>query len=97
MSNSEVAQHIAHGATVVTTGAGFYKILAENTGLITITIMVLSFLTALTFYILNYQLNRKRLLLAIESAEQSGAERRLSGEDLLEVKTLLSKHRRGQQ
>ena len=93
-THHDVLQQVGNGATGIGVGAGAYSFLVQNSDAISLLIAIGMFIIALTFYILNYRLNRKRLALAINAAAQGKAERRLSPEDLATVQTLLDKHRK---
>ena len=90
----DVMQHVGNGATGIGLSAGAYGFLAQNSAVISLGIAAAMFVVALTFYVLNYRLNRKRLFLAVDAAAQGKAERRLSPEDLASVQALLDKHRK---
>lgn len=91
MNHADVPQQIANGATGIGVGSGVYAFLSQNTDVIALGFTAAMFFVALTFYILNYRLNRKRLRIALESAENGEGERRLSADELAALKALLKK------
>ncbi len=54
----QASAHVATGATV---GSGFMAFMTENATVIGLSMTAISLVVALTFYVLNYRLNKKRL------------------------------------
>lgn len=90
--SQDVIHQAASGATGVGIGSGIFAFISQNTSIIALCFTAGMFFLALTFHILNYRINRKQLLMAIEAAEKGNEERRLTSEELLTVKRLLKKH-----
>lgn len=88
---SNVMQNIANTATGATVaGGGFsasYAWITSHAPVIGLTLTAISLCVALLFYVLNYRLNRKRLLIAIENNSNTG----LSEEDRIELKKMLDR------
>ena len=94
MASHDIPQQIANGAAGASIGSGAYHFMSQNTDIVALGFTASMFFVALTFYILNYRVNRKRLLITIEAAAASKDNYRLSDEDLIEVKAFLKKKRR---
>lgn len=94
MAHHDIPQQIANGATGVGIVSGASQFVSQNTDIVALGFTASMFFVALTFYILNYRINRKRLLVTIEATAASKNNYRLSDEDLIEVKAFLKKKRR---
>ena len=94
MASHDIPQQIANGATGVGIGSGVINYASQHTDIVALGFTASMFFVALTFYILNYRVNRKRLLITIEATAAIKDNYRLSDEDLIEVKAFLKKKRR---
>lgn len=87
---------VLHDATQMSGGAaaasGLLTFLSENPQLVGLAFTGISVLAMIIFGILNYRLNKRRLLVAIESAGKS--EQRLTDEELATVKKILGRNKR---
>jgi len=88
-------QNVANTATGLTAaggaGSATYAYLTSHAPVIALSLTALSLIIALTFYILNYRLNCKRLVLAMRDG--GAGMRDLSDEDVKEVRRLLNRRR----
>lgn len=66
----DVTSISGHVSTGVALGTGWAAYIQENATLITISISAASFMVALTFYWLNYRINRQRLAMQQDEAAE---------------------------
>ena len=69
-----------------------YGFIAENAPVFGVAISLLSFVIAVLFYSLNYQLGRRRLMIAIEDSER-GVKQNIPDEDLKMLKQWCDRRR----
>ena len=92
---SNAMQNVANTATGLTavggTGSATYAYLTSHAPIIALSLTAISLLIALTFYVLNYRINCKRLVLAMKDG--GAGMRDLSDRDIKEVRRLLDRRR----
>jgi len=90
--------NVATGVTIVTGTATVvedltpYGFIAENAPVFGVFISALSFAIAVIFYALNYQLGRRRLMIAVEDSER-GIRQNIPDEDLKMLKKWCDRRR----
>ncbi|MBW1725994.1 MAG: hypothetical protein JRJ62_00150 [Deltaproteobacteria bacterium] len=89
---SAMVQNTANTATGVAVASGMYGFVSENAPVFGIFLTMLSIIIATIFYMLNYRINRQRLMITIEDSER-GIKQNISDDELKMLKQWCDRRR----